>query len=250
MASGQVRHRHIPDSPVVESERRQIFFGMAIGIPTFYVRKNTRNRFLLKILKLTDRVRSSRRYPGYLRIYHQNYCLALLKLLREDAADLIEMFRFAPLLDELQERIEQPRHSAAGRLIGEIAGGTKAAMAMDASEFNRAAETYYREKLRRQHVEQSFNLLKGDLQQLESAARPVDRELRPQLDALMAGRNPLTFLQAIKADLLNDNLGVQPLVRLLNLMLLCEQRDRLLTEKQEENATDPPVYRALQRPHL
>ena len=68
--------------------------GMAIGIPTFYVRRNSRNRFLLKILRQTDRVRNSRRYPGYLRVYRQEYCRALLKVLREDAGDLIEMFNF------------------------------------------------------------------------------------------------------------------------------------------------------------
>jgi hypothetical protein len=37
MANGDVSHRHIPDTPFIESERRQIFFCMAIGIPTFFV---------------------------------------------------------------------------------------------------------------------------------------------------------------------------------------------------------------------
>ena len=39
--TGTVGHEAIPDTPTVESERRQIFFGTAIGIPTFYVLKNT-----------------------------------------------------------------------------------------------------------------------------------------------------------------------------------------------------------------
>ena len=39
----KITHRHIPDSPVVESERRQILFGAAIGIPTFFVEKQTPN---------------------------------------------------------------------------------------------------------------------------------------------------------------------------------------------------------------
>ena len=47
-------HAHIPDTPSVESERRQIFFGAAIGIPTFYVSRNSSNAFLDKILKKTD----------------------------------------------------------------------------------------------------------------------------------------------------------------------------------------------------
>jgi len=40
----KISHRHIPDSPVVESERRQILFGAAIGIPTFFV-QNRRPMF-------------------------------------------------------------------------------------------------------------------------------------------------------------------------------------------------------------
>jgi hypothetical protein len=40
----KVCHQSIPDNPTVESERRQFFFGSAIGIPTFYVHKNSTNR--------------------------------------------------------------------------------------------------------------------------------------------------------------------------------------------------------------
>ncbi len=36
IVTGQLTHADIPDHPVVESERRQIFFGAAVGIPTFY----------------------------------------------------------------------------------------------------------------------------------------------------------------------------------------------------------------------
>ena len=86
MATGQISHRHIQDEPVIESERRQIFFGMAVGIPTFYVRRNTRNRFLLKILRRTKNIRISNRYPNYWRVQNREYCLALLALLNEDAA--------------------------------------------------------------------------------------------------------------------------------------------------------------------
>lgn len=35
----KVSHRSIPDDPTVESQRRQFFFGSAIGIPIFYVHK-------------------------------------------------------------------------------------------------------------------------------------------------------------------------------------------------------------------
>jgi hypothetical protein len=40
IVTGQISHEHIPDDPSVESERRQVVFGAAIGLPTFFVRDN------------------------------------------------------------------------------------------------------------------------------------------------------------------------------------------------------------------
>ena len=257
MASGQIRHRHIPDTPFIESERRQIFFGMAIGIPTFFVLRTTRNRFLLKILKKTDRIRTSRRYPGYLRVHHQDYCQALLGLLREDGADLIEMFNFSPLLNDLQLRLEQPQqYSAAGRLVREISGSkTGNPLKDEAVEFNRAAEKYYREDLRRQHMQQAIGFLQEDLHQLEVGTEQIDIELRPLLADLMQGKSATEFSRTAKQDLLDDQLGSQPLKRMLNLMLLVEHRDRLLAAQylnapQEDYEFDPSIYRENQRTSL
>ena len=239
MASGQVRHRHIPDTPFVESERRQVFFAMAVGIPTFYVLRNTRNRFLLRLLKQTDRIRTSRRYPGYLRIYRQEYCRALLTVLREDAADLIEMFNFQGLLDDLERRLEQPQqYSAAGRLVRDIQGHKVRPLAQDAGEFNLRAESYYREELRKHHIQQAANFLQEDLRQLENTTERCDGELRPLFMEMMQGKSVSTFWRSIKSDLLNDQLGVQPLKRLLNLMLLVEQRDRSIAGEEVKSIED------------
>lgn len=241
MASGEVRPRHIPDTPFVESERRQIFFARAIGIPTCYVLRNTRNRLLLKILKQTERVRVSRRYPAYFRVDCQEYCRALLRVLHTDAADLIEMFGFTTLLDDLEQRLLHPaEHAASNQIIAAITPGNP--MNLGAAEFNRAAEKYYRETLRRGHMEQALKLLQEDLRQLEKSSQGGE------IHDIMAGREVQPFLQAIKADLLTDNLGVQPLVRLLNLMLLSEQQDRQLNienPKKDIHGNDTPVHRAL-----
>ncbi|MBO0861064.1 MAG: hypothetical protein J2P21_21785, partial [Chloracidobacterium sp.] len=45
-AQGKYTHRDIPDNPFVESERRQIFFGAAIGVPTFFVKRDSPNQLL------------------------------------------------------------------------------------------------------------------------------------------------------------------------------------------------------------
>jgi hypothetical protein len=65
---GEVTHDHIPDDPGTESERRQIFFAAAIGLPTVFIRADTRNQMLRRILALVERQRPSHRYKGYLRI--------------------------------------------------------------------------------------------------------------------------------------------------------------------------------------
>lgn len=228
MVTGQVRHRHIPDTPVCESERRQIFFGMAIGIPTFYVLRNTRNRFLLRILRRTERIRTSRRYPGYYRVYHRDYCKALLAVLREDGADLIEMFDFEEQLRDLEQRIDQPeKYSAAGRLTREISAETRGgAMWMPAEAFNRKAEEYYRETLRIRHIEQACGFLKEDLVRLEKDASSACNAVREQLGDILQGRDAQKFLDQTMRDLRSDQLGQQSLVRLLMLMLLVEYHDQ------------------------
>ncbi len=71
---GHVTHAHIPDDPFLESERRQVFFGAAIGIPTFFVRQDTDNLFLRAIVEKAHNVRASRRYTGYLRVHNIEYC--------------------------------------------------------------------------------------------------------------------------------------------------------------------------------
>ncbi|KQC09601.1 MAG: hypothetical protein APR62_13970, partial [Smithella sp. SDB] len=58
IVTGQISHKDIPDNPFVESERRQIIFGSAIGIPTFFVHRETTNSFLKRILEKPKGLRS------------------------------------------------------------------------------------------------------------------------------------------------------------------------------------------------
>ena len=108
-------HASIPDNPTVESERRQVFFGSALGIPTFYIQKNTPNRFMLKILKKVTRTRLSRRYPGYIRVYQLEYRKALVKIIEKDGQDLMELMGLRETLRDLKARIEDPEKSFRGR---------------------------------------------------------------------------------------------------------------------------------------
>jgi hypothetical protein len=157
-----VTHADIPEGPTIESERRQIFFGAAIGIPTFFVRLDTANQFLRRVLARTERSRNSRRYTGYVRVYQRDYQLALLKLIRDDAASLIEMLGVGATLADLEQRLRDPAaNSAAGKLTRGILDelNLRSPLAAKPAEFNAAAERYYRHKLRRQHISEAFRLL-------------------------------------------------------------------------------------------
>jgi hypothetical protein len=162
---GRVSHGSIPDDPSIESERRQIFFGAAIGIPTFFIREATENRFLRMIVSRCARTRSSHRYAGYLRVKQQEYRLALVDTLQRDGAELIERLGLGDTLADLRQRIEDPTgSSSAGRLTAAILRELNVRSPMDvpAAEFNRAAEQYYREGLRRQHLREAFETLEEE----------------------------------------------------------------------------------------
>jgi len=61
--SGHVTHSIIPDSPYVESERRQIVFGTAAGISSFFVRADTPNLFLRAMIEKTSGVAPKQEVP-------------------------------------------------------------------------------------------------------------------------------------------------------------------------------------------
>lgn len=173
IAGGIADHDRIPDDPFVESERRQIVFGRAVGIPTFFVRQDTQNLFLQRIIEKTQRVRASRRYPGYWRVHHREYCRALVRLIREDGADLIKTLGMAERIADLEKRLEDPdRCSALGKLTRAILQKARAAspMAMQAANFNRSAEDYYRNDLRKAHAMEGVRFLEEDLRRIASTA--------------------------------------------------------------------------------
>ncbi|NPU84549.1 MAG: hypothetical protein HPY65_08660 [Syntrophaceae bacterium] len=230
IAQGTVTHDRIPDSPVIESERRQILFGAAIGIPTFYVRQDSANRFLKRILSRTGRTRSSRRYPGYVRVHNLEYRRALVKILREEAADLIEMLGFAETIEDLEKRLEDPESlSAAGKITRAVLRGKKSPhpLALPAGEFNRAAEAYYRQDLRILHMKEAFRFLEEKVAMLGAA----NRRLRPgsgqALRVVLGDRDPLEFLDLARRGVLEETAAEPVLLNLLLLMVIVIHENKL-----------------------
>jgi hypothetical protein len=228
MAEGKLSHGHIPDDPCVESERRQIFFDAAIGVPTFYVWEKSGNHFLKQILQRTRGVRQSRRYPGYLRVNNREYCRALVRILLEDGADLIESCALTGVMDELMMRLENPeRHSAAGKLTRGILEtvNARSPMGVSAREFNQGAEKYYRETLRQRHMVETFGFMEEDCLKADLAGSRMDDGTTEALQSILEGKSAIQFLNSAKREVLEERATATTLGKMIALLLVIIHRD-------------------------
>ncbi|HQU16966.1 MAG: hypothetical protein B7Z66_12405 [Chromatiales bacterium 21-64-14] len=250
ITAGRIGHAEIPDTRFVESERRQILFATAIGLPAFYVRHDTGNRFLRRVLERTARIRPSRRYRNYLKVPLPEYRKALLRLILDDGADLAQMLGMEETLRDLRERLEQPALSAAGRLTAGILAeaGTRSALALSGAEFNRAAERYYRGPLKLRYVRDGLDRLDHDLHRFDQEPS-LEPAYRHALRQVLGDQPAAGFLERIRPALLRDHPREEDLHRLICLLLISIHRDTAhadaeLEPGQEGDHVPPPVRRA------
>ncbi|MDQ7785145.1 MAG: hypothetical protein RDU20_19825 [Desulfomonilaceae bacterium] len=247
---GSVRHSDIPDEPFIESERRQVFFGSAIGIPTFYVHGSTGNLFLKRILLKTNGIRRSRRYPGYLRVYRRQYLLALVEIIRTEGADLVENLGMEETVRDLCDRIDRPRiHSAEGKLTAGILDimGVDSPMKARAQEFNFAAEHYYRNDLKTRHIREGLDFLREDLQALEAVRGFSELGYKGAFRYVLGERSATGFLDSMVPDIIDETVHVDDLRRLIDLMLAtvhhdCAQSGEPVAGGCGTNANTTPVH--------
>jgi hypothetical protein len=228
VADGTVTHDDIPDDPTTESERRQMLFAAAMGVQTCSVRQDNPNRFLMKILATTKKSRPSRRYQGYLRVKLPDYCRALIRTIEEDAAHLIDAFQLQDTMRRLRLRVEEPaQYAASGKLTAGILKEVGAGSPMDLSgdEFNRAAETYYRETLRTRHLNEALDALLEDLRAIDRD-HPRDHRYREIATAIIGTQRAGDFVESLKDGLLRETLDEGALARCIHLTVLMVQRDR------------------------
>jgi hypothetical protein len=227
--TGATTHLHIPDHPRIESERRQFFFAAAVGVPVVYAHRKTRNRFLKAVLSRVESARPSRRSPEYLAVRLRDYCLALVSMMREDGAALIECLAVGEVIDDLEERLRRPEErSTAARLVRGILDevGARSPFQLTGSDFNGAAERHYRGRLRRRHLEEAFPLLEAKAAALDSwEAWRSGRFNRPMLD-LLAGRGAADYVRAARPGVLRGTASEAVLRTLIHLTLLGIAHDR------------------------
>jgi len=233
--TGAVTHADIPDTPEVESERRQVFFGTAIGIPTFFVRTQTSNRFLQRILGRAAQTRDSHRYSGRTRVYNDEYRRALVATLEHDGAGLIESLGLGETVSDLKRRIEpEGKGSALDALLKGILGeaGTSSPLKASAGTFNEAAERYYRDTLLKNFVAEALDLFARDLKELASRSAGGGEEAKALLSSLN-GEDPTSFLEAVRGTVLEGKVSQSVLVKLISLVLL------VIRHHCEENGSKP-----------
>ena len=241
---GTCTHQHIPDTPFVESERRQIFFATAIGVPTFYVKAGAGNFFLQRILKQTRRTRRSRRYPGYIRVYLSEYRAALIKIIRQDGAEFIEMMGFEERIKDLEERICSPDKKAAW---SKLSNGLlehakkKKPVSVRSNVYNEMAESFYRTQLNLNHLQEGFDLLFRDVQRLKQRTGTLKKKVAGALKQLLGLQCPLQFLTDIQSRFLTNQLSVREWVTCIHLILLVEYVDASIMQEHPTTQLQPTV---------
>ena len=223
ITTGRVTHACIPDDPFIESERRQIVFGAAIGIPTFFVRQDLGNALMKRIVEKTDGVRASRRYPGYYRVRNLGYRRALLQVIREDAPDLIEMLHLRETLDDLAVRLDDPDHQAAiGKLTRGILqeGNVRSPFKLSADEFNQASERFYRSTLRSRHIREALMFFKEYAAQLDAPNVRQNQVIREALHEILTNQGGSDFISHAEQDILEEKASEDTLEKMVRLMVV------------------------------
>ena len=233
----QVHPSDVPDDPTTESERRQIFFGAAINLPTFYVRADTSNWFLKRILARTSGVRLSRRFSSYYRVHHREYRRALLTILREDGAELIEALQLHDVMDKLEDRLENPDEcSAFGKLTKGILreGEATSPFGLSGEECNEAAEAYYRQTLRLRHLDEAIQELEVDCAALDTCPKLILRKAKTRIQAVLGpSTSARAFLEGIKPALIDETIPLPQLTKLIHLVTLLVDAQRSGNDESE-----------------
>ena len=224
-----VIHEHIPDAPETESERRQIIFASSIGIPSFYIKKKTANIFMKKILSKTSGIKTSGRYQGYVKIKTADYMKALIAIIKDDGAGLIESMNLENTISDLELRVSNPKeYSASQRLTSGILNkaGVSHPLKIKADEFNQCAEEYYREDLREKHLGEAFNLLLDEVEAIENGSTKLDAEARAAFNSTLTTRNSADFIRSMKSQVITGELPLLYIVSMIHLLLIMLHNDR------------------------
>lgn len=224
----KVTHEDIPDTVFVESERRQAVFAAATGVESFYVKNNTKNRFLKKILKNIKKIKTSRKYKGFHIIDIHDYKKALIKTIQKDAKDIISEQGFGYVIKDLVSRIDIPsKYSSLGKMTHAVLSEKKVKSPFDlkSEAFNSIAEKYYRNDLRKKHLKEAYDQVKEDFNKLDLWASFRDIDSKNAVETITKGEDLSLYLEKRKSELFNENLDENELAKLIQLMIILLNKD-------------------------
>jgi hypothetical protein len=176
-----------------------------------------------KILRQVKRTRHSRRYFGYIRVYNLEYRKALIQMLQEDGADLIELFQLEETIRDLEARVEEEQmHAVAAKLTRGISdeAGVSNLLDLPGQQFNLAAENYYRGTLRKSHMKEALELLQQDFAKIDSCRLCGEDFYRQAIAIILPNRSASDFFASVRADVMEEKLSSDLLNKLIQLVLL------------------------------
>jgi hypothetical protein len=226
-------HAHIPDAPVVESERRQIFFAASIGLPTFFVHADSKNHLLRRILTRVRSQRHSRRYKGYIRVGIVDYQLACLQTIHDEGGWLLNAYGVKGELAKMKEMLTGGKRTAAQRMTGNIMesrGLRGGAMNLDAGEFNQAAEKYYRTTLLTNHMEEGLRVLAEDSRHFERGGCEVTGRMA---EIVTGGGSITAYIDRVGPTIIGGKATVSEIQRVILLSLLIIEHQ----QREQENVS-------------
>ena len=141
---------------MTESERRQYLFATAVE-GTVECARQAPIRFLTRILMKTHKTRASRRYAGHLRVRCEDYRMALVAMLEEDASDPSSRFKCRNVCEvyaigcRTRTPVQLETHTHG--ILNSV--GSPSAFDLSGEEFALAAEGYYRRELRAQYLREA-----------------------------------------------------------------------------------------------
>ncbi len=214
IAEGKVSHKDIPDSPEIESERRQIFFTAAAELKKFSIKQDTQNQFLNRILTSAKRIKKSRRNKGFNAIRLEDYRQALITFIKDEGAELIEHLGLQETVRDLEDRING-RNAVSDRLVRDILKDEKHTnpIKLTGKRFNHKAEEYYRTELRLQHLAEA-------LESVQSQVLVLSNTQQQALQQHLAIKTTLPeWLLQVKQHLISETLNSQEIRQLVGLII-------------------------------
>jgi hypothetical protein len=104
-------------------------------------------------------------------------------------------------------------------------------MSLSGAEFNSAAERYYRDTLRKQHLEEALELLQKNIAAILLADVSCGNDSVAILRSIFGNVDPVMFVRSVKSDLVEGCASEDTIIKTVQLSLLSIYYDR------KENAT-------------